>query len=151
MRLKRLRPMKAVDSIRREVSRWVARCPSPVSAGWMGSGEERVIRLPLDIFSTFEEIVIRAAVPGLGPADVEVTLGGSVLTIQGRFPAPLPSIDYLVQEQMSGPFRREVAINVPVHADRAEARFDQGILTVILPKNPDVRPRLVEVQARLSG
>jgi HSP20 family protein len=147
MRAMRLGPVEGLDSLRRGVSRWIAGYRSPLSGGWTGVGEERALRLPLDAYTTAEEIVIRAAVPGLGPEDVAVTLKGSTLTIEGRFPAPLPSVDYLFQERVSGPFRREVTINVPVRADEAEARFDKGILTVILPKRGGARPQAVRLKA----
>lgn len=105
--------------------------------------------MPVDAYATVDEIVIRAAVPGLGPEDLEVLLEGNTLTIQGRFPGPLPSVDYLVQERVSGPFRREIVINVPVRAGEAEARFEKGILMVILPKSDKVRSRTVEVNTTI--
>jgi HSP20 family protein len=151
MRVRRLNPVERLDSLRREVSRWAAGRRSPFGVGWTGHGEERAIRLPLDGYVTAEEIVIRAAVPGLGPEDVEVTVQGNTLTIEGRFLGPLASVDYLFQERVSGPFRREVTINVPVRADQAQARFDKGMLTVILPKRGDARPKAVEIDSAHSA
>ncbi len=145
----RPKPMKQLGSLRRRLSRWVGGPRSPLSAGWTQWGEERVLRLPVDAYATVDEIVIRAAVPGLGPEDLEVLLEGNTLTIQGRFPGPLPSVDYLVQERVSGPFRREIVINVPVRAGEAEARFEKGILMVILPKSDKVRSRTVEVNTTI--
>ena len=151
MRVERLNPVEKLNSLRRGVSQWAAGRRSPLGMGWTSWGEERTIRLPLDGYVTAEEIVIRAAVPGLGPEDVEVTVQGNTLTIEGRFPAPLPSVDYLFQERVSGPFRRQVTINVAVRADQAEARFDKGILTVILPKRGDAHPKAVDVNGSHSG
>jgi HSP20 family protein len=151
MRVKRLGPAEGLSSLGRGVSQWIMQCRSPFSRGWTGHGEERAIRLPLDAYTTTEEIVIRAAVPGLGPEDVDVTVEGDTLTIRGTFPPLLPSVTYLFQERVSGPFRREVTINVPVRADLAEARFDKGVLTVILPKGINVDSKVVQVNTRLRG
>jgi HSP20 family protein len=110
--------------------------------------EERVMRLPLDAYTTDEELVITAAVPGLNPDDVEIVMEDDVLTIKGKFRAPLENATYLFRERPYGRFSRSVTINVPVDADQAEAKFDKGVLTVILPKLERARPKVIEVKAK---
>ncbi len=147
MSILRWDPMEDLYSLRRGMSRLVEESPLSSGVPRVLRSEDRELRLPLDAYATSEEIVITAAVPGLGPDDVEVTLEADTLTIRGEFRAPLQNVDYLFQERAYGRFRRSVTINVPIEADRAEAKFDKGILTIILPKAAEARPKHIEVRS----
>lgn len=108
---------------------------------------ERVHRLPVDVYSTDKELVIQAAVPGLDPEDVEITIEGEMLTIKGERRAPLENVDYVIQERQFGPFARTLALNVAVQADEAEAVFEKGLLTLTIPKAEEVRPKVIKVKS----
>ncbi|GAB4472014.1 MAG: Hsp20/alpha crystallin family protein [Anaerolineae bacterium] len=112
------------------------------------SGGSRVARLPIDAYSTENEIVITAAVPGVNPDDVEITLEGDTLTIQGEIKSRLENTRYLINERFDGRFARTLQLNVPVEMDKAEATFENGVLTLVLPKAEEVRPRTIQVKAR---
>lgn len=118
------------------------------SWAWGPRTEERAWRLPLDVYATDDEIVIQAAVPGLKPEDVEITLEGDTLTIKGEFKAPLENVNYLLQERGYGVFVRTLTLNIPVEADKATARFENGLLTLVLPKVQAVRPRVIKVKSQ---
>ncbi len=105
-------------------------------------------RLPLDVYSTPEEIVLMAAVPGVNPEAVEITFEGDVLTIKGEFPSALENVDYLMRERRHGRFSRSVTFNVPVNADAIEATFEQGVLTIVTPKAETIKPKTIKVTAR---
>jgi HSP20 family protein len=109
--------------------------------------EMRTLRLALDAYATDEEVVITAAVPGLDPDQVEITLEDALLTISGEFRAPLENVRYLFQERPYGRFSRSVKINVEIDAERAEAKFDKGILMVILPKSERAKAKVIEVKS----
>ncbi len=109
-----------------------------------GHGNE--LRLPIDAYATDHEIVVRAAVPGLKPEDVEITVEGDTLTIRGELPRPLENVGYIFQERPWGRFSRVLTLNVPVEADKAEASFDNGLLTLTLPKSEAVRPKVIPVK-----
>jgi HSP20 family protein len=109
---------------------------------------QRVPLLPLDIYSTADEIVIQASVPGLEPEDIEITIEGDTLSIKGERKAPLENVDYLVQERRFGPFGRTLTLNVPILADEAEASFETGVLTLVIPKADEVRPKVIKVESR---
>ncbi|NPV07548.1 MAG: Hsp20/alpha crystallin family protein [Anaerolineae bacterium] len=113
---------------------------------WRGD-TGRALRPPLDIYSTDEDIVILMSVPGVKPEDVDVTVEGDTVTIRGEIKPPIENVDYVVQERATGPFRRVVTLNVPVEADKAEASFKDGVLTLTLPKAAEIRPRSIKVQA----
>jgi HSP20 family protein len=111
-----------------------------------GSGQE--MRLPIEAYATENEIVVRAAVPGLAPEQVEITIEGDTLTLRGEFPRPVENVNYIFAERPWGPFSRTLQLNVPVQADKAEATFENGLLTLTLPKAEAVRPKTIRVKSK---
>ncbi len=109
---------------------------------------EREIRLPLDVYTTPSEIVITANVPGLKLDEVEVTLEGDTLTLRGEFKSPMENVDYIFQERPYGKFSRTLSINVPVENEKVEATFENGVLTITLPKAEVARPKVIKVEAK---
>ena len=113
-----------------------------------GGRGERESRLPLDVYTTPSEVVIAANVPGLKPDEVEITLENDTLSINGEFKAPMENVDYIFQERPYGKFSRALTINVPVDADKVEATFENGVLTITLPKSEAARPKVIKVEAK---
>jgi HSP20 family protein len=111
-------------------------------------GQAAELRLPVDAYATEHEIVLRAAVPGLTPEAVEITLEGDTLTIRGELPRPIDNVGYIFQERPWGRFSRSLQLNVPVEANRVEAVFENGMLTLTLPKAEAVRPKLIPIKTR---
>ncbi len=109
---------------------------------------ERVAALPLDVYSTSNELIVQASVPGLNPDDVEITIEGDTLTIRGEAKSPLDNVEYHIQERQFGPFSRTLTLNVPVQADQAEAVFDKGVLTLTIPKAEEIRPKVIKVKSK---
>jgi len=110
--------------------------------------EQRVDLLPVDAYSTANELVITASVPGANPEEVEISIEGETLTIRGETKPPLENVEYVIQERRFGPFSRTLTLGIPVRADQAEAVFDRGVLTLTIPKAEEVRPRVIKVQAK---
>lgn len=108
----------------------------------------RVAQLPIDAYSTDNEIIVTAAVPGLRPEDVEITVEGDTLMIRGEIPARLDNVKNLFAERYHGPFSRTLQLNVPIDVDKVEATFENGILTLTLPKAEEVRPKVIKVQTK---
>jgi len=105
------------------------------------------VELPVDIYSTQDEIVLRAAVPGVNPDDVEITIEGDTLMIKGETTAP-ENVDYICQEHCYGPFARTFNLNVPIQTDKVTAEFENGMLTLTLPKAEEVKPKTIKVKAK---
>lgn len=120
---------------------WVQRSIGPLKRG----GGDEVLRLPVDIYTTTDEIVILASTPGLAPEDVDITLRENRLTISGQLRSPLENVDYVVVERAYGRFSRTLVLNVEVEAERIEAQIDNGVLTLVLPQAPEVRPKTIHV------
>jgi HSP20 family protein len=114
----------------------------------LGQRQERRFRLPLDVYATPEEIVIVLSLPGLTPDEVDITIDGDRLTIRGELRPPLENVDYLFQERAYGPFTRSLTLNVPVNTDQAEAVFENGVLTLTLPKAEESKPKTIEVKRK---
>ena len=111
-------------------------------------GAEHELRLPIEAYVTENEIVVRAAVPGLQPDQVEITIEGDTLTLRGEFPRPVENVNYIFAERPWGRFSRTLQLNVPVQADKAEAMFENGMLTLSLPKAEAVRPKTIRVKSK---
>jgi HSP20 family protein len=116
--------------------------------GWGEGSRERPFRLPLDVYTTPEEIVIAVSLPGLTPDEVDIVIEGDALTIRGALRPPLGNVEYLFQERPYGEFSRTLTLNVPVEADKAEAVFENGVLTLTLPKAEETKPKVVKVKSK---
>lgn len=111
-------------------------------------GGERLYRLPLDAYVTPDDIVVMANMPGVKPEDVEITLEGDTLTIKGERRPPLENVDYVLQERPYGKFLRTLNINIPVDANKAEAKYENGMLILTIPKAEAVKPRTIQVVSK---
>jgi HSP20 family protein len=109
---------------------------------------DRRFRLPIDACVTAEDIVVVANMPGIKPENVEIILEGDTLTIRAERPAPLQNVNYVIQERTYGTFQRTLNINVPVDAEKAEAKFENGMLTLTVPKAEAARPKQIHVKSK---
>ena len=109
---------------------------------------ERAYRLPLDAYVTPDEIVIVANMPGVQAENVEITLEGDTLTIKGERPAPMENVDYVLQERPYGMFQRTLNINIPVDSGKAEAKYENGILILTVPKAEASKPKTIQVVSK---
>src|SRR5687767_6112056 len=146
-RFTRWEPLREALTLRDAMNRLFE--DSYVRPGWNdardGGSTEPLLRLPLDAYTTESDIVILASVPGVNPEDVELTIEGDTLTIRGEIPGPLANTQYLLQERGYGRFSRTLMLNVPIQADKASADFENGLLTITIPKAEAVRPRSIKV------
>ena len=104
-------------------------------------------QLPIDAYATDDAIVIKADVPGLKPEELDVTLENDVLTIRGELKHDVDAQNYLLRERAAGQFERIMTINVPIDTNKVEAAFDQGVLTLTLPKAEAVKPKQIKINA----
>ena len=106
--------------------------------------------LPLNVYATPEMVQIVAAVPGLQPEDIDITVDQNTLTFRGQFSAPAMTPEageatWYLREIWSGRFQRSVPLPFEVEADQAQASFEHGLLTVTLPKAEHARPHKIQV------
>ena len=108
----------------------------------------RAMRLPIDAVAGDDAFEVHAYLPGVNPETVEITFEGDELTIKGAFPLPAEKTNFLKQELYHGAFERRLTFNVPVNADAIEATFENGLLTLRLPKAEAVKPKQIKVQVK---
>jgi HSP20 family protein len=111
------------------------------------AARERVRRLPVDAYSTEDAVYVEASLPGVRPEDVEISVDGDTLTIRGTIPEPAwEGRNYTIHERFHGPVERTLALNVPVDAANADATFENGMLTLRIPKSEAAKPRKITVK-----
>jgi HSP20 family protein len=102
----------------------------------------------LNFWEDEHNLYAEAEVPGLKMEDLEVYVLGNELTISGKRTAvEQPEVAYHRRERGVGPFTRTLRLPVDIDADKVNARLQDGVLTVMLPKAEAAKPRKVEVKA----
>jgi HSP20 family protein len=94
------------------------------------------VDLRLDVSETDKEIKVTAELPGVEEKDVEITLSDDLLTIKGEKKVEEERKDdnHHMVERSYGSFARSLRLPFTIDQDKVEARFDRGVLTVVLPK-----------------
>ena len=113
-----------------------------------GTLPESVVRtLPLDIRQTDEAFFIEASMPGFTPHDVEISFDENVLTIRGVRPQE-DATDrggYVQRERHLSSVHRHVYLPAQVKADEITAGFNNGILTIVVPREQKAQPMRIPV------
>lgn len=148
MSVTRWEPFRDFMTLRQAMDRLFEDAMVNTSHVWDPAGQ-RSGNLPLDIHTTQDAIVIRASVPGVNPDDVEITVEGSTVSIRGETKADKPEdgATWLLQEQRYGAFARTIDLAMPVQADKAEAHFENGVLTLTIPKAEESKPKVIKVKS----
>jgi len=104
----------------------------------------------VDMYQTDDEIVVKATLPGVKPDDIAISATGDVLTLRGTTTEETEreNATYHVRERRQGEFLRSLALPTPVVADKAKAEFEDGILTLTLPKAEEVKAKTITVKAK---
>lgn len=104
--------------------------------------------LALDVAEKGEQFTIKASLPGINPEDLNVTLEDNVLTVQGeiREDETIEEETYHLRERRYGKFSRSLRFPVPVDSNQIEAAYENGVLTLTVPKSEAVKPKRIEVK-----
>jgi HSP20 family protein len=105
---------------------------------------------PIDVRENENDYVIHASLPGIKPDDVQITVHGDTLTIRGEHKGEeeKKGEHWHIRERRSGVFQRSLSLGAPVSSDRAEATFENGVLTLTLPKAEEAKPRQIKIGSR---
>ncbi len=106
--------------------------------------------IPIDMYQNEDNVILKATLPGVKPEEVDISVTGDILTIKAerKEEKETKDKDYIRRENRYGMVSRSVTLPVEVKADKADATFDNGILTLTLPKSEIVKPRQIKVQAK---
>ncbi|GBD19360.1 Spore protein SP21 [bacterium HR27] len=107
-----------------------------------------------DVYETGDALVIRLAVPGAKPEDLEVTVEQNVVTIRGKYGYRLSEDEakqatWYRREIATGEFAESITLPMPVNLEGAKATVENGIGTLTFPKAEEARVKRIPVQ--ISG
>jgi HSP20 family protein len=104
----------------------------------------------IDMIENEDEIVVQATLPGIKPDEVNLTITGDVLTIRGETKSERDEEhdNFILRERRFGSFSRSVPLPTTVVADKAKAEFENGVLTLSLPKAEEVKPKTISIKAK---
>ena len=116
------------------------------------NGRSWAVPMPIDVYATGDEAVLIAAVPGMQPDDLELTVHQNTVTLRGTVRSAADAEDtrdatWYVSELGSGTFQRSVTLPFPIDADHAQATFEHGLVRVILPKAESAKPKTIAISS----
>ena len=104
----------------------------------------------VDMYQTDDEVVVKVALPGFKADEVQINVTGDVLSLRGELKREQEEKDkaWHIREHRWSSFERSVALPTQVKANGANADFENGILTISLPKAEEVKPKTISVKAK---
>ena len=104
----------------------------------------------MDVNQTEDDIVVEMALPGIKPEDAHISIAGGILSVKGEAKSEkkIDEAAYHLRERRDYTFDRSVTLPCEVEEDNAEAEFEDGILTITLPKAEEVKSKIIKVRAR---
>ncbi len=97
---------------------------------------------------TADALTVECELPGVAKDAVDTSIEGGVLTIRGERKAPAGRDEsrYERREREFGPFERHIELPAKVDVDNVRAKLAGGVLTIVMPKHPDSKPKRIEVK-----
>jgi HSP20 family protein len=139
-------PFDALWDIRRDMDRIFDTLAVPSDA---------VSTLPAEVLETDSDVRFMIEIPGMKPEDIELTVENNVLTVSGekrwQKEEGRSEGDYHLLERRYGKFSRSFTLPQRVDASSIDAMYEQGVLTVSLPKAEEAKPRRIEVRSSGDG
>jgi len=102
----------------------------------------------INIADSDGDVRVEAELPGMRPEDIDVNVSGDLLTLKGERKEEREEAEegYTYREIRQGSFQRAVRLPAEVQADKADARFENGVLTVRLPKAEEAKAKQIEIK-----
>lgn len=147
MSITRWEPFRDLISLREAMDRlfeegWV----------WPRAGRRSPLQetLAIDIYETPDNVVVKTAVPGVKPEDIDITITGNTLSIAGETKAEekVEEENYVRRERRYGRFSRSITLPSGAQGEKAEATFEHGLLTLTIPKAEEAKPKVIKVKSK---
>ena len=150
-RIIRWDPFREMISVRSQMDQLVGdllREPSGWQGNGQGNGQGSHIRLALDVCEDDNSYSVKASLPGIDPADLDISFSENTLTIQGETQAVSveENAKWHLRERSFGRFVRSITMPATVNADDISADYEDGVLTLTLPKAEEVKPLIIAVR-----
>lgn len=144
MTLVRMDPFRNLVSVKRDLDRFFG--------DWDEESETSVShwRPVVDIFETKDNLVLLAELPGMDKKDISINIENNTLTLSGErtFDQEVKKENYHRIERAYGSFSRSFSLPATISKDKVEARYENGVLEVYLPKSEESKPREIEVRVK---
>jgi HSP20 family protein len=122
---------------------------------WLGQGRVEAGQegpAPIDVYETENDVVVKAVMPGVKADEINISVDRDVLTLRGETKSEIEEQDdkrnYHFREIRFNRYARSLRLPTLVNSDKAKAEFEDGILTLTLPKSEAVKPRTITVKAK---
>src|SRR5919202_6189348 len=147
MGLDRWDPFREMLSLREAMDRFLHLQQGGLTRPGQLLSSMRPDAIPLDVVERDDAFLVKAAIPGVKPEDVEVVVQGERLTIraQTRGDEERHADNWLMREHRTGSLQRTVTLPASVSSENAEARIENGVLSLRLPKAQEARPHRIAV------
>ncbi len=116
----------------------------PFSQTGSGTGTQY---LPVDIYETDESFIVKAFVPGVTADQIDITTQQNTVTIRAEQPTEeQENVRYYLRERPSGTWLRSFELPTAIDTQHIDARLQQGVLVLTLPKAPEAKPYKVSIK-----
>jgi HSP20 family protein len=107
---------------------------------------------PVDIYEKGDNLVVETQIAGIEPENVEISVEDNTLIIKGKSErkSEVEDEDYYRKEVRYGSFYRAISLPTPVIGDKAEATYEDGILTITIPKAAKAKEKKIKVKVKKS-
>jgi HSP20 family protein len=131
------------EAMDRMVEEGMVRAPAPFAAWAPGS-------MAVDMYETDDSVIVSTAIPGMKAEDIEVSVTGDTLTIKAetKEDSEIERENYLRRERRFGSCCRSITLPGGLEADKAEADYTDGILTLTFPKAEETKPKSIKVSTK---
>jgi len=134
-------PFREMTQVQSQLNRLVDQAVGGRQESWLPA---------IDVFDTQDAVVLKAELAGMDPDDIQIEVEDNVLTIKGerKFEEKVDEERYYRVERRFGSFQRSLALPQGVKADEIAAGYEDGVLTLTVPKAPELKPQRIEVKAK---
>ncbi|MCX7840464.1 MAG: Hsp20/alpha crystallin family protein [Anaerolineae bacterium] len=141
-------PFREAMSLRNAIDRLFEESFVSPRFGWLaplGAAD-----VAIDMYETKDQVVVKAALPGIKPEQTEVTITGNTLTIRGeaKEEKEIKEENYICRERRMGAFSRSIALPDGLKTDKAEATFENGVLTLTIPKAEEKKAKTIKIKTK---
>ncbi|HCU58186.1 MAG TPA: hypothetical protein DF984_08215 [Anaerolineaceae bacterium] len=107
------------------------------------------LTFPVDVIADNDSFTINALLPGINADDLDIQIVNEIVTISGEIKADREEgATYLLAERPSGRFHRVITLPTPLNPAKVNAKLENGVLTLEIPKAEEAKPRSIKVNVK---
>jgi HSP20 family protein len=114
---------------------------------WPLPFDDNGLGVPADLIETKDNVIVKLSAPGVKPEEIDISVTGDTLTVKGETKSEerFEEGNYIRKELRYGSFQRTFSLPASVTSDKAKAEFENGVLTLTLPKAEEAKPKSIKV------